>query len=543
MLEAAGASLADVVKLTNYFTSADHFPAYRDVKQRLLPKDPPASTSVVVAALLHPDFMMEGRGRGRRRRGGGDAMSADLKSLYTDAARFGLPIFFPLPKSEVFYNFDMGLAAEETFPLEDFKRLSKEVVARDGGGAFQYGDTSGGYADMVYGYTALRERIAGRIAQRDGVDAVADGVLLTSGSVQAIALAINGFLDPGDAVIIEAPSFPYAIRYMQTLGAQVHAVPVDGDGMDVDAVEEKIDELTAAGVRVKAVYTISTFQLPTGTCMSLERRKKLVGMAHERGFMIIEDHVYGDLRFEGERLPTLLSLSGGDLVVQADSFSKTIAPGLRLGWLVGKPEAIDAALAVRQDLGVSHWISRMMDLFLAEGKLDPHIEMVNRVYRAKRDAAAAALSKHCPHVSLPFGIPKGAFYLWCELEQGITSARVHELAQEEGVFARPGEAFFGWSTERQFFRISYSHVQEDEIERGMAPSDAPSPRPPRRSTDAYRRHHALFQGRAQRPAHARRQAHEARRPAHRLQLRQRPRRRGDLPHRRLRPHRRGDHRT
>ena len=110
----------------------------------------------------------------------------------------------------------------------------------------------------------------------------------------------------------------------------------------------------------------------------------------------------------------------------------------------------------------------MMDLFLAEGKLDPHIEMVNRVYRAKRDAAAAALSRHCPHVSLPFGIPKGAFYLWCELEQGITSARVHELAQEEGVFARPGEAFFGWSTERQFFRISYSHVQEDEIERGMA---------------------------------------------------------------------------
>ena len=395
-------------------------------------------------------------------------MSADLTSLYTDAARFGAPIFFPLPTAPIFYNFDMGLAAEETFPLEDFQRLSREVVARDGGGALQYGDTSGGYAEMVYGYGPLRRRIAERIAQRDGVDVEADGVLLTSGSVQAIALAINGFLDPGDAVIIEAPSFPYAIRYMQTLGAQVHAVPVDGDGMDVDAVERKIDELTAAGVRVKAVYTISTFQLPTGTCMSLERRKKLVGLAHERGFMIIEDHVYGDLRFEGERLPTLLSLSGGDLVVQADSFSKTIAPGLRLGWLVGKPEAVNAALAVRQDLGVSHWISRMMDMFLAEGKLDPHIEMVNRVYHAKRDAAVAALREHCPHVSLPFGIPKGAFYLWCELEQGITSARVHELAQEEGVFARPGEAFFGWATDRQFFRISYSHVQEDEIERGMA---------------------------------------------------------------------------
>ena len=221
-------------------------------------------------------------------------MSADLTSLYTDTARFGAPIFFPLPTAPIFYNFDMGLAAEETFPLEDFQRLSRAVVARDGGGALQYGDTSGGYAEMVYGYGPLRRRIAERIARRDGVDIGADGVLLTSGSVQAIALAINGFLDPGDAVIIEAPSFPYAIRYMQTLGAQVHAVPVDGDGMDVDAVERKIDELTAAGVRVKAVYTISTFQLPTGTCMSLERRKKLVGLAHERGFMIIEDHVYGD---------------------------------------------------------------------------------------------------------------------------------------------------------------------------------------------------------------------------------------------------------
>ena len=235
--------------------------------------------------------------------------------------------------------------------------------------------------------------------------------------------------------------------------------------------------------------------------------------------MIIEDHVYGDLRFEGERLPTLLSLSGGDLVVQADSFSKTIAPGLRLGWLVGKPEAVNAALAVRQDLGVSHWISRMMDMFLAEGKLDPHIEMVNRVYRAKRDAAVAALREHCPHVSLPFGIPKGAFYLWCELEQGITSARVHELAQEEGVFARPGEAFFGWATDRQFFRISYSHVQEDEIERrdGRLRPRRRQGRG-RRSAHDRRRHDALFQGRPQGAPQPRRQA-KGLRPAHRLQLR------------------------
>ena len=122
-------------------------------------------------------------------------------------------------------------------------------MSRDGGGLFQYGDMAGGYDEMLYGYGPLRSRIADRIKQRDGVNLTEEGVLLTSGSVQAIALAINGFVNPGEAVIIEAPSFPYAIRYMQALGADVHAVPVDHDGMDVDALEEKLDELDKAGTR------------------------------------------------------------------------------------------------------------------------------------------------------------------------------------------------------------------------------------------------------------------------------------------------------
>ncbi len=394
-------------------------------------------------------------------------MATDLQSLYTKAARLGKPVFFSLPDTPVIYNFDQGLAAQETFPLEDIKRIHEEVVSRDGGGLFQYGDMAGGYDEMLYGYGPLRSRIADRIKQRDGVNLTEEGVLLTSGSVQAIALAINGFVNPGEAVIIEAPSFPYAIRYMQALGADVHAVPVDHDGMDVDALEEKLDELDKAGTRTKMVNTVSTFQKPTGTCMTLDRRRKLVRLAHQRGFVILEDHVYGDLRFEGECLPTLLEVSGGDLVVQADSFSKTIMPGLRLGWRSGKADAVSAGLAARQDLGVSQWISRIMERFVAEDLLDPHIRRVNDVYRSKRDVAVRALKENCSHVTLPFGIPEGAFYLWCELDSDIKTGRVHELAQKEGVFARPGEAFFGWNTERQFFRLSYSQAPEDVINEGI----------------------------------------------------------------------------
>ena len=394
-------------------------------------------------------------------------MGIDIRSLYSENARRGAPIFFGSAPVPVTYNFDQGLAAAETFPLDELAELARKVLERDGSKALEYGDVSRDYTELVYGYLRLRELLAERIARVQHRSLPAEGVILTSGSVQAIALAANAYLGPGDAAIVEASSFPYGMRYMESTGAVLATAAVDDDGMDVGEVERRLEELSASGLRPKLIYTIATFQLPTGTCLSLPRRRRLLELAKRWNTIVLEDNVYGELRFEGERLPTLLELDDSGLVIQSDSFSKTVVPGIRLGWLAGVPEAIAGVAAVRQDLGVSQWMSRIMAEYLAEGKLDPHIEAANRVYKLKRDAAVAALRRHCGD-ALRFRVPKGAFYLWLEIAPGHDVERVRELAALGGVYCRPGEVFTGDASGRRFLRMSYSQVSVDEIERGAA---------------------------------------------------------------------------
>ena len=395
-------------------------------------------------------------------------MTVDVTTLFSKAARKGPPNPGGKPKDggrPIVYNFDTGVAAQETFPADELARIGAEVIARDGAEAFEYGTTD--YNELVYGYPDLRDQIAARILARDGRDLGREGILLTSGSVQAIALAIRAFVGPGDGVVVEAPSFPYALRYMEAAGGTVLGVPVDDDGMVVEEIESHLDRFERDGIRPKMVYTISTFQLPTGMCMSVERRRKLLELAERRDLVVLEDHVYGDLRFEGEPLPTLLSLDTTGRVMQADSFSKTVAPGLRLGWLAGDPATVGGAAATRQDLGVSLWLSRVMSQFIAEGKLDDHIRRANEVYRRKRDKAIAAIGEYCgPWVK--YRAPQGAFYLWLELDPRVDAAKVRELALAEGVLCRPGEVFFGDESGKQQFRFSYSHVSEEQIEQGVA---------------------------------------------------------------------------
>ena len=395
-------------------------------------------------------------------------MTVDVATLFSSAARKGPPNPGGKPKDggpSIAYNFDTGVAAEETFPAADLARIGAEVIARDGAEAFEYGNAD--YNELVYGYPELRDQIAARILERQGRDVGREGLLLTSGSVQAIALAARAFVGPGDGVVTEAPSFPYSLRYLEAAGGAILGVPVDDDGMVVEEIESRLDRFEADGIRPKLVYTISTFQLPTGMCMSVERREKLLELAERRDLVVLEDHVYGDLRFEGDPLPTLFSLDTSGRVMQADTFSKTIAPGLRLGWLAGHPDAVAAAAATRQDLGVSLWISRVVSQYLAEGRLDDQIRRANDVYRRKRDKAIAALGEYCgPWIT--YTVPQGGFYLWLELDSRVDAAKVRAAALEEGVLCRPGEAFFGDESGKQLFRISYSHVSEEQVEQGIA---------------------------------------------------------------------------
>lgn len=394
-------------------------------------------------------------------------MPQDITRLYSRAAGSGPPLFFPDPEVPVSFNFDQGLAAPETFPQAELLRLARKILERDGAMALEYFDAATGYEELVFGYRGLREQLAARYARVDGRQLDPRGIILCSGSVQAIALAINGYLDPGDVAIVEAASFPYALRFMQMAGATIRTVPLDGEGMDIEALERLLAELAAEGRRVKLVYTIATFQLPTGAELPLARRQRLLELAEAHDFLVLEDNVYGELRFAGEPIPSLLSLDGAGRVIQCNAFSKTVAPGLRLGWMAGTPAAVGALAGVRQDLGVSQWLSRLMAEFLAEGLFEPHLAKACAAYGAKCAAAVESVRAHCGDY-VRFREPRGSFYLWLEIDERVDWARAAGLAAREGIFFRPGERFMDASDGRQFLRLAYSHVEEPVIREGIA---------------------------------------------------------------------------
>ena len=401
----------------------------------------------------------------------------DPVALYSDLAQGGPPLFFPDPPAPVTFNLDQGIPAEETFPIEDLERLAVEVLRRDGPRAleyisFDYDEAEdqiiylATYIELVLGYTGLREELATWMSGREGRQLGADNFILASGSVQAIALAINAFVNPGDGVLLEAASFPYAMRYMEMRGADIRSVAIDSQGIDVDDLERRILEMKAEGVRPKLMYVIPTFQLPTCVETPLDRRKRLLELAAEHEILVLEDNIYGDLRYEGESLPTLLSLDQAGVVMQSHGFSKIVAPALRIGWVCAGEKVIEGLAAVRQDLGVSQWLARIMTAFMREGKLDPHIAAVNDVYRRRRDVAVAAVREHCGEF-VSFDVPQGGYYLWLELDERVEWDRVGALAAERGVMCRPGERFMAEGDARRFLRLAYSHAPDHELVRGI----------------------------------------------------------------------------
>lgn len=361
--------------------------------------------------------------------------------------------------------FEAGIPDPATFPTADVARLTADVLREEPDAALQYG--MGPRAPRVQGYEGLRESIADRLAARDGRAVDRDQVVVTSGAVQALTLTFAAYLGPGDVIAVEAPTWNRVLAWIQHRGARAVPVPVDADGMRLDVLEQHLAACREAGRPLAAVYTIATFNTPTGRSLSAERRRRLVELAAEWGFLLIEDNVYAELRYDGERLPSMLGQDRSGRVLQLDSLSKVVAPGLRIGWAAGPPEVVDRLVGVRADLGVSQLLARVMDRYLREGLLDPHIGEVTALYRRKRDVAAGALRQHCGD-RVRFEVPEGGMFLWVELDAAVDPAGVMARAAEAGVSVRAGERFFGDGGGRRFFRLAYSYVPEEEIERGVA---------------------------------------------------------------------------
>lgn len=394
-------------------------------------------------------------------------MSKGPQDLYSARANALLDNEFPFeePKTPVRWNFDQGTPAPELYPLDDLKAYVAKAVETDGILTCEYFGPAG-YEEMTYGYAGLRSIVAERTGRRDGRPLTKANIMLVNGSAHGLSLIAQAYVGDGDGVVAENLSFPFMIDYIGRTGATVAPVPVDRDGMVVDEVPKALQSLVDRGLKPKMIYTIPSFQVPTGTCLPLERRQRLLQIAQEWGVMIVEDNCYHELYFDTPPPPTLFSMDDTGLVMQSDSFSKVMAPGLRLGWVNGTPEALAPVAAVRQDLGSSQLLSHALSLYLADGKLEERLSMLRPKYLRKRNLTLAALEKHCTdHVS--FGVPEGGIYFWLEVDPAVDCAEVSRKLSAEGIACRPGERFTDDPAGKQFFRLSFLHVGEDEIERGI----------------------------------------------------------------------------
>jgi 2-aminoadipate transaminase len=365
-------------------------------------------------------------------------------------------------------SFAGGLPDPSTFPVESFASCA-DVLERDGRVVLQYGASEG--------YPPLREAITDMMANRLGYTPRAEELLVTSGSQQAVDLIARALLEAGDVVVVEAPTYPGTLHCLRNAGARFATVPTDCEGMVVEALPDTIDRAVAAtGNRPKLIYTVPDFSNPSGACMSLERRQRLVEIAVEYSIPIFEDDPYGRLRFAGEALPTLKSLIGdAPQVIYASSFSKVLAPGVRVAWTIAAEELIRAMVLMRQgeDLCTSTVTQALVAEYCTRGFLEQHLVHIVAAYALKSRSMQRALELHLPPGAAVWNQPQGGFFFWLELVSGSSRA-LFDRAVEAKVAFVPGDAFFPNPVEQvgealsgdRYARLCFTYADEKAIDEG-----------------------------------------------------------------------------
>lgn len=354
-------------------------------------------------------------------------------------------------------SFAMGSPAPDAIPSDLIKRQAAEILGSRGAAAsLDYSPTEG--------MPGLRRELLARLRQQ-GMDVAPENLLVTSGGMQGLDLVGKLFLDPGDVAFAELPSYPNGLATLANYQATVVQVPLDSEGMDLAAARTLID----AGKTPRLIYVIPTHQNPSGVCYSLNRRRALLEFASELGALVIEDDPYSELHYEGPRVPSLLELEGGrGGVVQVRTFSKILAPGLRLGWLIAPQDSVRKMIDARQSMDTcSNSLAQAVVAGIMQGgHLDEHISRLRRLYPARRDAMVTALERHLSGIEgVTWSKPSGGMFLWLALPNHLDASDVQALALEEGVAVVPGAAFGPKLTNA--VRLCFSAVEFDAIETGV----------------------------------------------------------------------------
>src|SRR5437660_6260414 len=362
-------------------------------------------------------------------------------------------------------SFAGGLPASEVFPTERFRDACCKVLESQPHLALQYGATEG--------YEPLREMIARHIA-RYGIKAKSENVLITSGSQQALDLIGKLLINPGDRVLVEAPTYLGALQAFNVYGAEYVSVPSDDNGLCSDLLEEPLRS------GPKFMYVLPNFQNPGGTTLSEGRRHELVLLADKYGIPIIEDDPYGQLRYEGEHLTPLVVLDRENLrrdngysignVIYLSTFSKTLAPGLRLGWIVAPPEVIAKLVQLKQgaDLHTSTFNQIVAYEVARDGFLDEHVKLIRQVYRERRDVMLAELKEFFPP-EVTWTHPQGGLFLWVTLPEGMDCPKLFEAALKENVAFVPGDSFYprNGNEASPHMRLNFSNATPEQVREGI----------------------------------------------------------------------------
>jgi len=352
-----------------------------------------------------------------------------------------------------------GLPDTSTFPPQEFAAQMTRIAQESAAEALQYGPTEG-----------FRETVdcIVEVMGAEGMLPDPEDVIVTTGGQQAIDLLGKALLDPGDVVICEAPTYPGAIPVFCSYQAETIQIECDAEGMKIDELEATLDRLESEGRRPKFIYSVPNFQNPAGVTLSLERRQRLVELARARELLVVEDNPYGLLRFEGEPLPPLYQLDGGDFVIYVGTFSKILSPGIRLGWLVAPPALMEKIVLGKQaaDLCTSTLTQYFVREYFGGGRWREYVDNLVEIYRGRRDAMIAALQRHFPPQAT-WTVPGGGLFIWATLPAYIDTSDLLAKALREDVAFVPGEAAYVDGRGRSSMRLNFSAGDEDEIAEGI----------------------------------------------------------------------------
>ncbi len=352
-------------------------------------------------------------------------------------------------------SFAGGLPNPEFFPVAAVAQAAFRVLSEDGKNALQYSTTEG--------YAPLREYIAERYLRRKGLKIAPEEILITNGSQQALDLLGKALLNKGDTVVFERPAYLGAIQAFSIFEPAFASVPLRADGLDISALGELL-----ARKRAKLIYTVPNFQNPSGLSYSRENRSRVAGVLRGHDAFLVEDDPYGELRFMGDDLPSMREYLG-DRVVLLGTFSKTVSPGLRLGWICAQGDLMEKLVIAKQaaDLHSNYVAQRIVHQYLKDNDLDSHVATIKEAYGRQRDLMLSAVERHCPP-EVQCTKPEGGMFLWMTLPEGVSSLELLDLAVRDKVAFVPGQAFYVDGGGANTLRLNFSNSDGDKIEEGIS---------------------------------------------------------------------------